>query len=119
MATVNRPTLAGLQAMVEALRHNLDLAMTERDSARTQLVDRDAENVALRAKVDVLNAQLDAATAKAHEYEVVLTNVNVAEMIARMRPSKPIDVQISDRRAAMQRAREEAMRSGRSAKVKW
>lgn len=68
-----RPTIAALQAELAALRHNCEVLATERDSLR-------AEVEALSAKVRALNATIDAATAKAQDYEVVLTNTNVSLM---------------------------------------
>lgn len=102
MASVNRPTLAGLQAQVEALRHNLNLVETERDSLRMKVDDLKLQACACAAHCDELVAERDA-------------------LLVQLRPSrevaKPVVAQISERRAAMQRAREEAMATGRYVKV--
>lgn len=102
MAGVNRPTIAGLQAQLEALRHNCNLVETERDALRVRCEGLGKSIAALREECDTMRAERDA-------------------LLAQLRPSrevaKPAVVQISERRAAMQRAREEAMATGRYVKV--
>jgi predicted nucleic acid-binding Zn-ribbon protein len=68
-----RITIAQLQAQLEAERHNNDLLRTENESFR-------AEIDALSDKVIALNAVIDAASNKAQQYEVALTNANVQDM---------------------------------------
>lgn len=101
MASVNRPTLAGLQAELAALRHNCDLVETERDALRVKCEGLGKSIAALREECDTMRAERDA-------------------LLTQQRPSrdeKPVVAQISERRAAMQRAREEAMATGRYVKV--
>lgn len=101
MASVNRPTLAGLQAELAALRHNCNLVETERDALRVRVEDLKLQACTLAVQYDELRAERDA-------------------LLVQQRPSrdeKPVVAQISERRAAMQRAREEAMATGRYVKV--
>lgn len=68
---------AQLQAEIEALRHNNELLRTQNESLNT-----DAN--AYCAKIATLTSLLDKAEAKIREYEVALTNVNVAELKAKI-----------------------------------
>lgn len=70
-------TKAQLQAEIEALRHNNELLRTQNESLNT-----DAN--AYCAKIATLTSLLDKAEAKIREYEVALTNVNVAELKAKI-----------------------------------
>lgn len=109
MASVNRPTLAGLQAQVEALRHNLNLVETERDSLRMKVNARTQELVGLNEAYAKLAGQFDELTGRLAELR--------GSAINPVRSNKPVAAIISERRAAMQRAREEAMATGRFVKV--
>lgn len=109
MASVNRPTLAGLQAELAALRHNCNLVETERDALRVKLDSRTQELVGLNNAYAKLAGQFDELGAQLVELR--------GSAISPVRSTKPVVAQISERRAAMQRAREEAMATGRYVKV--
>lgn len=70
-------TKAQLQAEVEALRHNNEQLRTQLESART-------DTGAYCAKIATLTSLLERAEAKIREYEVALTNANIAELKAAM-----------------------------------
>jgi chromosome segregation ATPase len=112
MGSVNRPTLAGLQAQLEALRHNMNLVETERDSLRMKLDDRTNDLVRLNDAYSVITTRLDVAERQVQSLR--------AELEAAQRPAASTvsaAAQISERRAAMRRAREEAMQTGRFVKA--
>lgn len=115
MASVNRPTIAGLQAQLEALRHNCNLVETERDALRMKLDSRTQDLVGLNEAFSRITTRLDVA-----EHQVRALREENDALLTQQRPSrdeKPVVAQISERRAAMQRAREEAMATGRYVKV--
>lgn len=122
MASVNRPTLAGLQAQVEALRHNLNLVEGERDSLRMKLDNRNADLERLNDAYSAVTTRLDVADHRVacltNELHAARAELGVTEkLVGSMQ--RTAAVQISERRAAMQRAREEAMRSVRVSKAQW
>jgi len=138
MATVTAVTKAALQSQIEALRHNCNLIETERDALRAKLATVECSREALSNERNTLRAKLDARNQDLiglnEAYSIVTTRLDVAEhLVQTLRaennalhneqrpsrsevPSTPA-AQISARRAAMQRAREEAMATGRYVKV--
>jgi len=112
MATVTAVTKAALQAQLEALRHNCNLVETERDALRVKLDARNQDLVGLNEAYSSLSARLDAA-----EQLIRTLRAENNAVHTQQRPSRSAAAQISERRAAMQRAREEAMATGRYVKV--
>ncbi len=106
MATVTAVTKAALQSQLEALRHNCNLVETERDALRAKLDSRTQELIELNNAYAKLATQFDE-----------LSGRFAAATRPAISPVRSTAAQISERRAAMQRAREEAMATGRWVKV--
>jgi len=118
MATVTAVTKAALQSQIEALRHNCNLIETERDALRAKLDSRTQELISLNEAFSRITTRLDAAERLVQTLRQEGAD-RETEALRRPepRPVRSASVQISERRAAMQRAREEAMATGRWVKV--
>lgn len=118
MATVRAMTKTELQAKYEALLHNCNLVETERDALRVKLDSRTQELISLNEAYSRITTRLDVAE---HLVQALRQEDADRETEALRRPepprTKPVAALISERRAAMQRAREEAMATGRYVKV--